>query len=108
MMNEDVLENHYGFKDSDAFKLRFSRSSLPQTGMGLFARDTFSKGELITEYYRSITTAEQSESEILTNRTNWFRLIRTFAWLGEHLPHMPMTSSVSNLRTTYLNPFKNT
>jgi hypothetical protein len=64
MMDEDVLENHYEFKDSDAFKLRVSRSLLPQTGMGLFARDTFSKGELITEYYGSITTAEQSESEV--------------------------------------------
>ena len=35
---------------------------MPNAGMGLYAKDGFSKGELVAEYYGSVLTAKQSES----------------------------------------------
>lgn len=39
-------------------------SILPNAGLGLFATDSFSKGELVAEYYGSVTTAKHSESSV--------------------------------------------
>lgn len=60
---EDVLQPFYQYLDSDLLKLEIKQTKLPFKGLGLFANATFSKGEIIAEYYGSILTCQQSESD---------------------------------------------
>jgi hypothetical protein len=56
-MDEDELQQHYDCPDSEMLKINIAPSALPNAGMGLFAKDGFSKGELVAEYYGSVLTA---------------------------------------------------
>ena len=50
----DPLDQFYDYPDSELIKLEIKQSSLPFSGMGLFATQEFKPREIIAEYYGSI------------------------------------------------------
>ena len=72
----------FSVPDSDYLDLEVKLSNIPNSGNGLFAKKTFEKGEIISEYKGPIIGTKSNEDSMYDNETKMVEINENYTILG--------------------------